>query len=655
MYTAAARGRPDQDPSGPWLLPHLVRLDRVFDPDVVVADTDTAFVALADLGRVVLEPAQRIHRQAVGDHHAVPDQPRLAAAMDRAGADDAAGDVADPRHPEALRDLRRAELVLVELGLEHALESGLDLRDRLVDDRVVADVDALALGQLACPAGRPDVEADDHRVRGDGQVHVVLRDRADAAADHPQADLLAHVELEQRVLEGLHRTGHVALDDQQQFLARAGLERRIQVLERDPAATLGELGDALARLPALGDLPGHPVIGDDEEVVARVGHGGQAEHLHRPGWRCLGDRIVVLVQHGPDPAERLAADDRVADVQRAALHKHRGHRAAALVQVRLDGHALAVLVRVGALLVDLVDGHHDRHTRRLGVVERLRGLRLHAVVGRDHQHHQVGGLGAAGTHGGERLVTRGVDEGDLALVAVDLGGHLVGADVLGDAACLAGHHVGVPDRVEQLGLAVVDVTHHGDDRRPGHKVGLFALVLTELDVERLQQLPVLFLRGDDLDREVQLGAEQLQRLVVDRLGRGHHLAEVQQHLDQRGRVGPDLVGEVAQAGATAQPDHLAVAARDLDAADRRRLHVVEFLTPLLLRLPAPRGPPAGPTEGTLGAATATAATRTRRTTARACTGAGAGRACARTAAGTRAGARTAAATGTTAPGTCAGT
>ncbi len=239
-------------------------------------------------------------------------------------------------------------------------------------------------------------------------------------------------------------------------------------------------------------------------------------------------------------------------------------------------------LRVGALLVDLVDRHHDRHARRLRVVQRLRGLRLHAVVGRHHEHHQVGGLGAAGPHGGERLVTRGVDEGDLALLAVHLGGHLVGADVLGDAAGLAGHHVGVPDRVEQLGLAVVDVTHHRDHRRPGHQVGVFALVLAELDVERLEQLAVLFLGRDDLDGVVQLGAEQLQGLVVDRLGRGHHLAQVQQHLDQRRRVGADLVGEVGQAGAPAQPDHLAVAARDLHAADRRRLHVVELLAPLLL-------------------------------------------------------------------------
>jgi hypothetical protein len=44
---------------------------------------------------------------------------------------------------------------------------------------------------------------------------------------------------------------------------------------------------------------------------------------------------------------------------------------------------------------------------------------------------------------------------------------LIGADVLGDAAGFAGHHVGLAERVEQRGLAVVDVAHDGDDRRRG--------------------------------------------------------------------------------------------------------------------------------------------------------------------------------------------
>ena len=133
-----------------------------------------------------------------------------------------------------------------------------------------------------------------------------------------------------------------------------------------------------------------------------------------------------------------------------------------------------------------------------------------------------------------------------------------------------------------------------------------ALVLAELDVERLEQLAVLLLGGDDLDVVVQLGAEQLQRLVVDRLGGGDHLAEVEQHLDQRApgwrRSCPrSRSGDAPRVSRTTWP----LATRDLHAADRRGLHVVELLPPLLLRLPAPRRrAPAGTPEGALGAAAA---------------------------------------------------
>src|SRR6202035_2512122 len=91
--------------------------------------------------------------------------------------------------------------------------------------------------------------------------------------------------------------------------------------------------------------------------------------------------------------------------------------------------------------------------------------------------------------------------------------------------------------------------------------------------------------------------------------------EVEQHLDERSGVHPDLVGEVAQRRAAGQADDLAVAARDRHAADRRGLHVVEFLTALRLRLATARGAPAGPAERALRAA-ATAAAGTRRAHAR---------------------------------------
>ncbi len=129
-----------------------------------------------------------------------------------------------------------------------------------------------------------------------------------------------------------------------------------------------------------------------------------------------------------------------------------------LVLQQLGAHAL----RLGVRFVDLVDGDDDRHLRRLGVMNGFHRLRHHAVVGGDHQHHDVGDLGAARAHGGEGGVTGRVDEGDLGAGGR---GDLIGADVLGDAAGFAGRHMGRADGVEQRGLAVVDVAHDGDHRR----------------------------------------------------------------------------------------------------------------------------------------------------------------------------------------------
>src|SRR5215469_17270150 len=89
-YTAASLGR-HQPRSVPRLLSHLVGLDHVLDLDVAVTDADAALVALADLGHVLLEPAQRLHAEVLRHHDAVADQACLAAAGDDARTDDAAG------------------------------------------------------------------------------------------------------------------------------------------------------------------------------------------------------------------------------------------------------------------------------------------------------------------------------------------------------------------------------------------------------------------------------------------------------------------------------------------------------------------------------------------------------------------------------------
>ena len=79
--------------------------------------------------------------------------------------------------------------------------------------------------------------------------------------------------------------------------------------------------------------------------------------------------------------------------------------------------------------------------------------------------------------------------------------HAVGADVLRDAAGLAGDHVGAADAVQQRRLAVVDVTHHRHHRRRGLEVLVLDLVGLEHFLAVLaEELDVaVVLRGQQLD------------------------------------------------------------------------------------------------------------------------------------------------------------
>ncbi len=186
------------------------------------------------------------------------------------------------------------------------------------------------------------------------------------------------------------------------------------------------------------------------------------------------------------------------------------------------------------------------------------------------------------------------------------------------------------------------------------QIAFVALVLAVAEVEGVEQLAVLVVRGDDLHLVAHLGAEQLQDVVGHRLGGGDHLAEVEQRLHHRGRVGIDLVGEVGQRGAAGQPDRRAVAARQRDAADRRGLHVVEFLTALLLGLATLAGRSALAPEGAGSTTATTTATTGAGTAATGTTGRTAGTAAVTTATCTGSSgtgtAGTAAVTTATAPG-----
>ena len=123
-------------------------------------------------------------------------------------------------------------------------------------------------------------------------------------------------------------------------------------------------------------------------------------------------RVGLEVQQLGLQVDRLQQLVEVRALQRRHRHLQRLARHALdhdLVLQQLGAHP----VGVGLRLVDLVDGDDDRHARRLGVIDGLDRLRHDAVVGRHHEHDDVGHLGAARAHGREGLVAGRVDEGDL--------------------------------------------------------------------------------------------------------------------------------------------------------------------------------------------------------------------------------------------------
>ena len=75
--------------------------------------------------------------------------------------------------------------------------------------------------------------------------------------------------------------------------------------------------------------------------------------------------------------------------------------------------------------------------------------------------------------------------------------------MLRDAAGFAGDDIGLADRVEQRGLAVVDVAHDGDDGRPWQQMVVY--------VRRVEQAFLDIGFGDALDRMAEFLGDELRR------------------------------------------------------------------------------------------------------------------------------------------------
>ncbi len=339
---------------------------------------------------------------------------------------------------------------------------------------------------------------------------------------------MEHLDLDFGVLElregrAQHFDGalHVGAHDQVDRLHRllGGLHHRFG---RHRAA-LGQRHRAILALAFLGDFLGLGEVADHVEGFADAGQGGQTRDLDRRRRRRAVDDFPAVVVHRAHLAVAFAGQDHVAADESSVLHEQvrddplalldlgfehdPGGRAGAvaleLEHFALEEHALEQLLDPDALeradldhgrlaapgfrhdaqapeglerplrvrlgLVDFRQRDDDRGFRRARVRESFLGLLHRTVVGGDDEDDDVDRVGAARAHGRERGVTGRVD--DRQVVALS-GDDLVGADVLRDAAGLAVDEVRAADRVDQRGLAVVDVAEEGDGRRAQHEAAL---------------------------------------------------------------------------------------------------------------------------------------------------------------------------------------
>ena len=183
-------------------------------------------------------------------------------------------------------------------------------------------------------------------------------------------------------------------------------------------------------------------------------------------------------------------------------------------------------------LIHLVDGHDDRHFRRLGVVDGFDGLRHDAVITGHHEDDDIRRLGTASAHGGERLMARRIKEGD-PLTARHA--HLIGADMLGDATGFTRDHVGLAQSVEQRRLAVVNVTHDGHDRGTGLEIGGIIRLAFKAHFH-------VGLRHT-LDRVAHILGDELGGIGVQHVVDLHHLALLHQQTDHVHRALGHTVGQ----------------------------------------------------------------------------------------------------------------
>src|SRR6266540_4093611 len=306
--------------------------------DVVESfDRQSAFEPCLDLAHVILEALERIELAIVDDDIGAQD-PDLRTAADDAFEHVAAGDSSDLGYLVYLAHFDEPELAFLLLRREHARERRLHLVHRLVDDVVVANVDAVVLGELARGDIGAGVEADDDGLRRQRQVDVRLGNAADGGMHDVDLDLRGR-ELRQRTRQRLVASLHVGLDDQRECLdlVLGPFGEHVLELRR---LLLGELDVAELALTEQRDFARLAFVAQDHDLFAGERNIGQA--LDFDGNRGAGTlhALAGLVGHRAHAPKNRAGEHDVAALQRSRVNEHGRERTLALVEAGFNHDSL---------------------------------------------------------------------------------------------------------------------------------------------------------------------------------------------------------------------------------------------------------------------------------------------------------------------------
>ena len=160
--------------------------------------------------------------------------------------------------------------------------------------------------------------------------------------------------------EHFGRAAHVGLDDDRQFLDLARLHLLVQLFEREAAGSWparlrapsgrGKLTICLALAVSVTTWKSSPASGSDSRPSTSTGIEGSALRICSPR----------SFEHGADLAEDRAADEEIADAQRAVAHQHGRHRTAAAIELALRAR-VPIAGRPGLALRSCSIGDQQNH------------------------------------------------------------------------------------------------------------------------------------------------------------------------------------------------------------------------------------------------------------------------------------------------------